>query len=192
MAFAEPWLESILKRFYNRCDALVAPSESMADVLREQGMSSDIEIWSRGVDRDIFDPSRRDLEWRRSLGIEDEDVVVGFLGRLLRSRRCGGFLRGRGLFGLLGTTATPPDEQEHRSQHQLSSHHGHPPPGKDLGKRRLIYSTPGACARRGRAGGGGSEAIEGAGSDVEDEADAVPIEVGQPRPNARLHLLVGP
>ncbi|KRA84192.1 glycosyltransferase family 4 protein [Altererythrobacter sp. Root672] len=86
MAFAEPWLERILKRFYNRCDALVAPSESMAEVLREQGMSSDIEIWSRGVDRDIFDPSRRDLEWRRSLGIEDDDVVVGFLGRVVMEK----------------------------------------------------------------------------------------------------------
>ncbi|MBT2135868.1 glycosyltransferase family 1 protein [Croceibacterium sp. LX-88] len=86
MGFAEPWLESILKRFYNRCDALVAPSESMAEVLREQGMSSDIEIWSRGVDREIFDPRHRDLEWRRSLGIADDDVVVGFLGRLVMEK----------------------------------------------------------------------------------------------------------
>jgi glycosyltransferase involved in cell wall biosynthesis len=86
IAFAEPWLVGIMRRFYNRCDALVAPSESMAEVLRAQGMSDDIGIWSRGVDRTIFDPSRRDLEWRRSLGIGDDEVAVGFLGRLVMEK----------------------------------------------------------------------------------------------------------
>ncbi|MBH5323246.1 glycosyltransferase family 4 protein [Aurantiacibacter sediminis] len=83
LAFLEPLAVSILKRFYNRCDALVAPSQSMADVLEEQGMGDDISIWARGVDRDIFDPSRRDMEWRRAEGIGDEDVAIGFLGRLV-------------------------------------------------------------------------------------------------------------
>ncbi len=83
MAFLEPLAEAILRRFYNRCDALVAPSESMAAVLREQGMGDDISIWARGVDREIFDPSRRDLDWRRELGIGDDDVAIGFLGRLV-------------------------------------------------------------------------------------------------------------
>ena len=86
MAFAEPWLEAMMRRFYRRCDALVAPSESMAEVLRAQGMNRDIGIWSRGVDRTIFDPARRDLAWRRSLGIADEDVTIGFLGRLVMEK----------------------------------------------------------------------------------------------------------
>ncbi len=83
MAFLEPVAVSILRRFYNRCDALVAPSESMAAVLREQDMGDDIAIWARGVDRTIFDPSRRDLAWRRSHNIGDDDVAIGFLGRLV-------------------------------------------------------------------------------------------------------------
>jgi glycosyltransferase involved in cell wall biosynthesis len=86
LAFAEPWLIGLMQRFYNRCDALVAPSESMAEVLRTQGMSDDIGIWSRGVDRTVFDPERRDLAWRRSLGIGDEDVAIGFLGRLVMEK----------------------------------------------------------------------------------------------------------
>ncbi|WP_225204511.1 glycosyltransferase family 4 protein [Novosphingobium huizhouense] len=86
MAFLEPVLEAMLRRFYRRCDALVAPSESMAQVLRDQRMNYDIDIWSRGVDRDIFNPSRRDLAWRRSLGIGDDDVVIGFLGRLVMEK----------------------------------------------------------------------------------------------------------
>ena len=86
MAWGEPAIEALLRRFYRRCDALVAPSESMAQLLREQRMNYDIGIWSRGVDRDIFNPGRRAAEWRRSLGIADEDVAIGFLGRLVMEK----------------------------------------------------------------------------------------------------------
>ncbi len=47
----------MLRRFYNRCDALVAPSQSMIEELGEQGMGDDIGLWTRGVDRTVFDPS---------------------------------------------------------------------------------------------------------------------------------------
>ena len=86
MAFLEPVLEAMLRRFYRRCDALVAPSESMAQVLRDQRMNYDIDIWSRGVDREVFNPARRDPAWRRSLGIADDVVVIGFLGRLVMEK----------------------------------------------------------------------------------------------------------
>jgi glycosyltransferase involved in cell wall biosynthesis len=86
MAWLEPAIEAIMRRFYRRCDALVAPSESMAQVLRDQRMNYDVSIWSRGVDREIFNPARRNLEWRRSYGIGDEEVVVGFLGRLVMEK----------------------------------------------------------------------------------------------------------
>ena len=86
MAWGEPVIEAILRRFYRRCDALVAPSESMAQVLREQRMNYDVSIWSRGVDRDIFSPQRRSLEWRRQFGIGDDEVVIGFLGRLVMEK----------------------------------------------------------------------------------------------------------
>jgi glycosyltransferase involved in cell wall biosynthesis len=86
MAWAEPVMEAFLRRFYRRCDALVAPSESMAQVLREQRMNYDISIWSRGVDRDVFHPGARDLDWRRGLGIGDDDVAIGFLGRLVMEK----------------------------------------------------------------------------------------------------------
>ena len=86
MAFAEPLIEAIIRRFYRKCDALVAPSESMAQVLRDQRMNYDIGIWSRGVDREIFRASRRSLEWRRVLGIANDEIVIGFLGRLVMEK----------------------------------------------------------------------------------------------------------
>ena len=86
MAFLEPVLEAILRRLYRKCDALVAPSDSMAQVLREQRMSYDVGIWSRGVDKHIFNPGMRDMAWRRSLGLQDDVPVIGFLGRLVMEK----------------------------------------------------------------------------------------------------------
>ena len=55
----------------------------MAEVLRAEHYSRHIRIWSRGVDRHIFRPEARDMEWRRSLGIADAMPVIGFVGRLV-------------------------------------------------------------------------------------------------------------
>jgi phosphatidylinositol alpha 1,6-mannosyltransferase len=83
LGFVEPALTAMLRRFYRRLDALVTPSESMADVLRKQRMNDDISIWSRGVEADIFNPARRSLAWRQSMNIADDEVVVGFFSRLV-------------------------------------------------------------------------------------------------------------
>ena len=86
MEVLEPAARAILRRLYRRCDALLAPSESTAAVLRAQRMNKHISIWARGVDREQFNPERRDMEWRRSLGIADDEMIVGFLGRVVMEK----------------------------------------------------------------------------------------------------------
>lgn len=86
LAFLEPLLMAMLRRFYQRCDAVVAPSPSMAKVMHDQKMGNRIDIWARGIDTEIFNPTRRSLPWRQSLGIGDADVVIGFLGRLVMEK----------------------------------------------------------------------------------------------------------
>ena len=85
-AFLEPLFEAMLRRLYRRCDAIYAPSESMAELLREQRMNDHVGIWSRGIDAAVFNPGARDLGWRRSLGIADDEPVVGFVGRLVMEK----------------------------------------------------------------------------------------------------------
>jgi glycosyltransferase involved in cell wall biosynthesis len=46
-------------------------------------MNRDIAMWTRGIDREQFNPGRRDMEWRRSIGIADDELVVVFLGRIV-------------------------------------------------------------------------------------------------------------
>ena len=82
----EPLARGIMRRLYRRCDALLVPAESSAAVLRAQRMNKFISMWARGVDREQFNPGRRDLEWRRSLGIADEDLVIAFLGRIVMEK----------------------------------------------------------------------------------------------------------
>lgn len=86
LSFLEPIVVAWLRRLYRRCDALIAPSESFAQVLRQQRMNYDIGIWTRGVERDTFTPGRRDMSWRRSWGIADDVPVVAFLGRLVMEK----------------------------------------------------------------------------------------------------------
>ncbi len=86
LGMLEPVFIRIMKRFYDRFDRVLVPSPSMVTLLREWGVSAPISIWSRGIDHDRFTPARRDLQWRRSLGIADDDVAIGFLGRLVKEK----------------------------------------------------------------------------------------------------------
>ena len=83
LQWLEPLTRAIMRRFYRRCDAIVVPAESTAAIMRAQRMNKFISIWGRGVDRSQFNPARRSLEWRRAHGINDDDMVVSFLGRLV-------------------------------------------------------------------------------------------------------------
>ena len=82
----EPVIRAILRRFYRRCDAIVVPAESTASILRAQRMNSDISIWTRGVDRDQFNPDRRDMGWRKANGIPAKDMIIAFLGRIVMEK----------------------------------------------------------------------------------------------------------
>jgi glycosyltransferase involved in cell wall biosynthesis len=75
-----------MRRFYHRCEVVLAPAQSTAAILRAQRMNRDIQTWTRGIDRDQFNPDQRDMEWRRSIGIADDEMVIGFLGRIVMEK----------------------------------------------------------------------------------------------------------
>ena len=92
-----PWLERpiahLLRNFYRRCDALLAPTEAIRQEYLARGMNADIAIWARGVDRALFTPGRRDMDWRRAQGIADDSLTIGFLGRLVKEKGLEEFAR---------------------------------------------------------------------------------------------------
>ena len=83
MGFLARPLEWMQTRFYNRADRVLAPGEPIAAMLRDWGVTTPIDQWVRGTDHVRFNPGRRSVAWRESLGIGPDDFTVGFLGRLV-------------------------------------------------------------------------------------------------------------
>jgi glycosyltransferase involved in cell wall biosynthesis len=54
--------------------------------LRARGFER-LELWSRGVDTDLFTPDRRDSAWRTRLGAGPDDLLVLSVGRLAREKK---------------------------------------------------------------------------------------------------------
>jgi glycosyltransferase involved in cell wall biosynthesis len=83
LGWARPVVEAHLRRFYRRSDHVLAPTPALVDrmqLMRGDGRAS---VWSRGVDRALFHPDRRDLGWRRARGIADDEIAILFFGRLV-------------------------------------------------------------------------------------------------------------
>lgn len=72
-----------LSWFYNSCTHVYVPSQSMIDELKTHGFDEGMKIWARGVNTKLFSPEKRDMEWRRAAGFEDDDIVVTFVSRLV-------------------------------------------------------------------------------------------------------------
>lgn len=81
--WARPAGEAILRRFYAGLDEVFVTSEGFGKMLLEQGLIERAATWSRGVDKELFNPGRRSMAWRQALGIADREVVIGFVGRLV-------------------------------------------------------------------------------------------------------------
>ena len=86
-----PWVERYLKAFYSRSDLVLVPNRQILEELKTWEMGNRLAVWSRGVDRQLFHPSHRSLDWRRSQGWSDADVIPLFFGRLVREKGIGEF-----------------------------------------------------------------------------------------------------
>jgi phosphatidylinositol alpha 1,6-mannosyltransferase len=75
-----------LRWFYGRCKHVYVPTPSMLSVLKEHRVGHDLRLWPRGVDSTLFHPARRSLDWRYARGIDDSEIVVAFVSRLVMEK----------------------------------------------------------------------------------------------------------
>lgn len=68
-------------RYANLCDRVVAPSQSLTELIRERGVTTPIREIPTGVDIDLFSGGRGD-QLRKDLGIPERERVIGHVGRL--------------------------------------------------------------------------------------------------------------
>ena len=83
LGWARPLVEAHLRRFYRRCSHVLVPTRELAREMARMRGDRQVSLWSRGVDRALFRPERRDMAWRRAQGIGDGEMVVLFFGRLV-------------------------------------------------------------------------------------------------------------
>jgi phosphatidylinositol alpha 1,6-mannosyltransferase len=87
LSFLTPTLAGLVRTFYDGCREIYAPSESMIDVLRAEGVKAPIRLWPRGVDTARFRPEARSETWRAARGLAPDDVVIAFVSRLVKEKR---------------------------------------------------------------------------------------------------------
>ncbi|MDZ7787926.1 MAG: glycosyltransferase [Halofilum sp. (in: g-proteobacteria)] len=71
--------------YANCCDAVIAPSQGIADLLRSRGVESRIEVIPTGIDTRAFAGAAGD-EFRRARGIPADALVLGHVGRLAQEK----------------------------------------------------------------------------------------------------------
>ena len=77
-----------LRKFHNRCDATMVPTEAMRVLLADRGFER-LNVVGRGVDAQRFDPARRSAAMRESWGAGPDDLVLGYVGRLAPEKNLG-------------------------------------------------------------------------------------------------------
>jgi glycosyltransferase involved in cell wall biosynthesis len=71
------------KSFYNRCDKVYVPSETIKTELREMGVyASKMKIWKRGIDAFMFSPDKKDKSIIRRLTSNNNPTII-FASRLV-------------------------------------------------------------------------------------------------------------
>ncbi|WP_295881222.1 glycosyltransferase family 1 protein [uncultured Thiohalocapsa sp.] len=70
-----------LKNFHNRSDATLVPTAALRSQLSEVGFRN-VQLFSRGVDTDLFTPTRRSDALRREWGCGPDDIVALYVGRI--------------------------------------------------------------------------------------------------------------
>ncbi|NMG45382.1 glycosyltransferase [Aromatoleum toluvorans] len=79
------WLErpvaAWLKRMHNRTAVTFVPTRAMAQALRARGYRS-VDVVARGVDTELFSPTRRSAALRREWGVAADELVVVWVGRV--------------------------------------------------------------------------------------------------------------
>lgn len=87
-----PLAEAHLRRFYRRSDHVLAPTPALVTEMKRIRGDDHASVWARGVDRTLFSPARRDPEWRISVGLAEEEIVLLFFGRLVLEKGVGIFI----------------------------------------------------------------------------------------------------
>jgi glycosyltransferase involved in cell wall biosynthesis len=76
---------NIATEYANLCDLVIAPTDSIRDIIRTRGVRVPIEVIPTGIDIELCGSGRRD-EFRKKYGIPAGAFVLGYLGRAVKAK----------------------------------------------------------------------------------------------------------
>ncbi len=80
---AESIAQNLYKKFYNKCNMIYTPTMQMVTELRKLGVSEKLlKIWQRGIDTNIFNPSKKDTAFMEGITGNDKPCIL-FTSRLV-------------------------------------------------------------------------------------------------------------
>ncbi|MEY8878868.1 MAG: glycosyltransferase family 4 protein [Leptothrix sp. (in: b-proteobacteria)] len=77
-----------LRKFHNRCAATMVPTDALRRDLDASGFKR-LQVVTRGVDTQQFNPQRRDANLRAQWGVGPDDLVVTCVGRVAAEKNLG-------------------------------------------------------------------------------------------------------
>jgi glycosyltransferase involved in cell wall biosynthesis len=77
-----------LRWFYGQAHRVLCPSRIYEQAVHTHGVTH-TGIWSRGVDPEVFAPRFRSERYRAALGLEPDDLLVTYIGRIAREKNLG-------------------------------------------------------------------------------------------------------
>lgn len=83
-----PFIAAHLRRFHNRADTTLVPTRALAGSLQQQGYRN-VGLMSRGVDIRLFQPARRSAYLREQWQVDDDTLVVTYIGRIAAEKNIG-------------------------------------------------------------------------------------------------------
>lgn len=81
----KPLLWRYTRWLFNKADIALSPSRSVADMMEAGGIHT-VDIWSRGVDAELFSPAHRSTQWRKQFIKNDNEKIILYVGRLYKEK----------------------------------------------------------------------------------------------------------
>jgi glycosyltransferase involved in cell wall biosynthesis len=77
-----------LRWFYGQAHRVLCPSRIYEEALHTHGVMH-TGVWSRGVDPEVFSTRHRSEGYRAAFGVEADDLLVTYIGRIAREKNLG-------------------------------------------------------------------------------------------------------
>ena len=75
----------LMRRFYNSFNRLLVPTQTLIDELTQAGIQAPMQLWNRGVDHTLFNPTGRSQAWRDQIQARDYPIILS-VGRLVSEK----------------------------------------------------------------------------------------------------------